>query len=144
MESCSIRITDLSELVTSRHLTWLLDILEEVPKGILGKLKCFNLHLLFVKAPLFDIFFDRKNHAWCTAKHLLGPEIAPCLKSFSITTTWALSRNGDLKRDRENGVEERLASRCLEMLEECAPRWEDDARDVERILKVQGPLYVSD
>jgi len=140
LEYCSIRITDLDKSVTSQHRATLLDILEAAPEGLLYKLKSFELYLQIVAVPLFGTIFDPEHRAWRIAKRLLGPSVAPSLESLSITTAWSKSHTR-MESDRDQTVNTSISSQCLEMLERCAPRWEGDARNVERVLSPDEPLY---
>ena len=144
IEFCSIRISDLDQLVTSQQRARLLDILEEAPAGILSRLEFFELRLSIVAVSLFATIFDPDHRAWAIAKRLLAPNAAPSLYLLSIIAEWSKSHTC-MESDHDSTVNERVSSQCVEMLKRCAPVWDDDdVRDVSRFCEAAQPHCVSD
>ena len=141
MESCSIQIADLDKLMGKfQRQARILDTLEGAPEGLLEKLKSFKICLSFARIPLFDKIFDPGHRAWSIAKHLLGPSVAPSLKTLSITTAWLAAYDPRIEADHDEIVN-KISSQCLEMLERCGPVWEDDVRSVEKVFSLREPCY---
>ena len=140
MESCSIRILDLDELVASQDQAGLLDTLAAAPEGLFSKLESLELHLETAVVAFFDTIFNPEHCAWHIAKHLLGPNGAPALKSITITVAWSKT-DARFEDHFDEMIKANITSQCLEMLGRCVPRWEDDARNVDIILKAQEADY---
>jgi len=134
VESCSIHISQMQRLLSSEDRVTILDLLEAAPSGLLNGLKFFRLYFL-VEELLLQELLDPERRGWSIAKRLLGPTASPSLKSLYISVAWfpsyhsRMDRGGDVVQ-----VNKKISSEGLEMLERCAPVWEDDARNVERIF----------
>jgi len=130
-------------LFKSRRRSTLLGILEAAPTGFLRKLESFSLSLSFVAVSLFDKVFDPEARGWQVARHLLGPNASPSLRSCSVDSVWSLEETRDaIVGSRDRAVNKEVSARYLEMVKLCVPGWEDDARGVERGFKVEEPLYI--